>query len=300
MEIKNNTWQLYEGLNDLELEDICKNLAIPHDYLSGVNDPFEIARSEEALLDNGGTRSLIVLQYLFPQMNSREYREYKTRAISLVKVEDQLITALPETPSYLRDIFKEFNDSVGFDYEEMVMKVFWKIQNETIKVLAWIHEEIEAMQKDIEYSSQNQELYRLMSLDKTLAYIKTAVQNNRRVLEQISKNDQFQNIHRLKALMHDVLIESLQAESMVDEGMRIVDQLSDIFSNVISNNLNNVMKILTSITIILTIPTIIGGLWGMNVPVPFQEYGGGFIITTLLSILISIIVAIWLKSKDYL
>ncbi|MCR8968525.1 magnesium transporter CorA family protein [Facklamia sp. 7083-14-GEN3] len=297
---KNFHWQLYQGLDDHELENICRNLHIPNDYLKGVNDPFEIARIEGCINNKEHSSYLVVLQYLLPQSKNREDYEYKTRAISLVQADEQLLVTFKEDPKYFSDLFKQFDQNFQLSYEEMVMKVFWKIQNEIIKVLAWVHEEIEDMQKDIEYSSQNKELYRLMRLDKSLAYIKTAVHNNRIVLEKISQDERFQSKPALKSLMHDVLIESYQAESMVNEGMRITDQLSDIFSNVISNNLNNVMKVLTSITIILTIPTIIGGLWGMNVPLPFANSESGFFMTILLSLLISIVVVFWLKSKDYL
>ena len=62
-----------------------------------------------------------------------------------------------------------------------------------------------------------------MTLDKTLAYIQTATQNNRQVLEKISMLDHFQNRPTLKELMHDILIETYQAESMIDEGMRLID-----------------------------------------------------------------------------
>ncbi|MGF3072928.1 magnesium transporter CorA family protein [Facklamia sp. P13069] len=298
--VKDVHWQLFQGLAEQELENICGKLNIPNDYLTSVNDPFEIARIEDGVNIKGHSTYLVVLQYLLPQSNNLEECEYKTRAISLVKVEDQLFVSLNEDPQYFSDLFKQFDRNIQLSYEEMIMKVFWKIQNETIKVLAWVHEEIEDMQKDIEYSSQNKELYRLMRLDKSLAYIKTAVHNNRIVLEKISQDERFQSVPALKSLMHDVLIESYQAESMVNEGMRITGQLSDLFSNVISNNLNNVMKVLTSITIILTIPTIIGGLWGMNVPLPFANSEAGFFMTILLSLIISIVVVFWLKSKDYL
>lgn len=156
------------------------------------------------------------------------------------------------------------------------------------------------MQNDIEYSSQNQELYRLMASDKTLAYTKTAVQNNRVVLEKILDSPEFNRRAEIKSLIHDVMVESYQVESMVDEGMRIKEQLSGIFSNVISNNLNNVMKMLTSVSVVLTVPTIIGGLWGMNVPVPLAHSAWGFVIINGMIILISVLLLRWLKDKAYL
>ncbi|MBG9980347.1 magnesium transporter CorA family protein [Facklamia lactis] len=293
-------WVEIVSYQDDEIKEYSRQIGIPSDFISGVNDPFEIARIEELRDQKGQLLTLVLLQYIVPVTGQHDYREYKTNAIAIIQKDDMVITALREVPEMFIDLFSDFKASRDYSYEEMVMRIFWKIQCECVNVLRWIHEEVEDMQGDIEHSSQNQELYRLMSLDKSLARIKTAIQNNRNVLEQLTKKERFQDLPSLNSLMHDILIESYQAESMADEGMQIIDQLSDIFSNVISNNLNNIMKVLTSITIVLTIPTIIGGVWGMNVPVPFEHNEWGFAITVILTVVISVVVLIWLKKKGYL
>ena len=74
----------------------------------------------------------------------------------------------------------------------------------------------------------------------------------------------------------------------------------DAYASIISNNLNGVMKYLTSITIILAIPTMIASYWGMNVPVPLQENPFGFVLIVIFSILIGVIASVWLKKKGML
>ncbi|HRM38288.1 MAG TPA: CorA family divalent cation transporter, partial [Trichococcus flocculiformis] len=100
-------------------------------------------------------------------------------------------------------------------------------------------------------------------------------------------------------LLRDIIDISSQAEVMVTESSKMIDQLSEVFSSVIANNLNNIMKVLTSITIVLTIPTIIAGFWGMNVDLPFENHPWAFGITSLLTIFICFLTVYWLKKKDY-
>lgn len=100
--------------------------------------------------------------------------------------------------------------------------------------------------------------------------------------------------------MHNVLIESHQAESMVDEGVRVIDLLNDVYGNVISNNLNNIMKFLTSLTIVLTIPTLITGFFSMAIYVPGEDNPQSYIFVLSSALLISLATMLVLKKKNYL
>ena len=101
-------------------------------------------------------------------------------------------------------------------------------------------------------------------------------------------------------LIEDVIIENRQAMEMSKIYSDILSGTMDAYASVISNNLNGVMKILTSITIILAIPTMISSFWGMNVAVPMQQNPYGFIAIIVASIVITIIVTMILKKKDFL
>ena len=287
----------------LRIREVINNFQIPEDFLSGVFDPFEIARIEH--YDDGydyHPMSLVLLQYSVINKASSGFSEFRTRSIAVIKAKDTIITATHGMPSFLTKLFEEISigEYCNISYEKLVMEIYWRIACETVASLRSIHREIEKMESDIENSSKNKELYRLMALSKSLSAIDTAILNNRKVLAQMADLSVYQDTQQLLDLMHDIKVESLQAESMVDEAIRTTDQLSDIFTNVISNNLNNIMKVLTSITIVMTIPTILGGIWGMNVPVPFQENPMGLWIILLIMAVISGVTYIWLKHRDYM
>lgn len=297
--IKNENWIDLVGEDDDTLVAYTKKYQLPTDYLSGVNDRFEIARTEESNDADDVQRMLVLLQYITDGESIDDYVEYTTHAISLVHVENHVITAYKKSTSYFEDVFDSLRDN-DIDYEKIVLNVFYAIQKNTIEMLRSIHNDIGEMQNDIQQSSKSQELYRLIAIDKSLSAIDNAVHNNRKVLDKLVASDQFNRSGEAKDILHDVMVESLQAESMVNQAIRIVDLLNDVFGNVISNNLNQVMKVLTSITIILTIPTITAGLWGMNTTIPMEHNDQGFMIIIIISILISVLVAIWLRKKNYL
>ena len=101
-------------------------------------------------------------------------------------------------------------------------------------------------------------------------------------------------------ILEDAIIENKQAIEMARIYRDILTGTMDAYASIISNNLNGVMKYLTTITIILAIPTMIASYWGMNVPVPLQENPFGFVLIVVFSILIGVIASLWLKKKGML
>ena len=99
-------------------------------------------------------------------------------------------------------------------------------------------------------------------------------------------------------LLEDVIIENKQAIEMVEMYSNILMNMSDTFASIISNNLNLVMKFLASITIMLAVPTIIFSLWGINVPVPFQDTAAGFYYVVGIAMCSTIVAVIMLWRKD--
>jgi len=97
-----------------------------------------------------------------------------------------------------------------------------------------------------------------------------------------------------------VIIETEQAKTTARIRLKLVEQMNQTFSAIISNNLNNIMKILTSLTIILTIPTIIGSIYGMNIKLPIAERDDAFLWLILLTVIISLLTTYYLKKGKFL
>ena len=112
------------------------------------------------------------------------------------------------------------------------------------------------------------------------------------------KLDIMQKYEEDKDVLEDVIIENKQAIEMTEIYSNILASTMDFFASVISNNLNIVMKILASITILMAIPTIMSGIYGMNIDVPLQGNPNAFSLVVLITIGICAVVAFFLYKKD--
>ena len=169
-----------------------------------------------------------------------------------------------------------------------------------MNLLKTINRETEIAEKELRQTRKNKSLLRLLSLEKSLVYFTTSLKANEVVMERMNRGKVIKLYEEDEDLLEDVLIENKQAMEMSKIYSDILSGVMDAYSSIISNNLNGVMKILTAITIIISVPTMISSFWGMNVRVPMQDNPWGFAIILIASILIGVIVTIVLKKKNYL
>ena len=147
---------------------------------------------------------------------------------------------------------------------------------------------------------RNKELLKMLSLEKSLVYFATSLKSNEIVMEKTLRGRIIKLYDEDEDILEDAITENKQAIEMAQIYNNILNGTMDAYASIISNNLNGVMKTLTSITIILAVPTMISSFWGMNVNLPLQNNPYGFIIMVLLAVLITVIVTIWLNKKDML
>ena len=151
-------------------------------------------------------------------------------------------------------------------------------------------------------STRNQELMELLELEKSLVYFTTSLRSNEVVLEKLLKVDSIKKYPEDTDLLEDVITENKQAIEMAHVYTGILNSMMDTFSSVISNNVNGVMKFLTTITIVMAIPTMVFSAYGMNVAgsgMPLSRSPLGFLIIILISVAISVVAAIILSKKRF-
>lgn len=154
------------------------------------------------------------------------------------------------------------------------------------------------VEKELRKSMKNKELIQLLEIEKSLVYFSSSLKATNVTLEKIMRGRYVKLYEDDQDLLEDVIIEVKQAIEMSDIYLNILSGTMDAFASIISNNLNIVMKILASITLILSIPTIISGIYGMNTPnFPGMEYWWVPVILMLVSIYIACVI---LRKKDML
>jgi len=127
------------------------------------------------------------------------------------------------------------------------------------------------IERELHISMKNKELFQLLDLEKSLVFFSTSLKANQAVVEKLQRGRIIKLYEEDKDLLEDVLVEVQQAIEMSNIYTNILSGTMDAFASIISNNLNIVMKILTSLTILMAIPTMIASFFGMNVegiPVP--------------------------------
>ncbi len=155
------------------------------------------------------------------------------------------------------------------------------------------------IEKRLHKSMKNRELIQLHSLEKSLVYFSTSLKANEITLEKMLKLELMQKYEEDKDVLEDVIIENKQAIEMTEIYSNILASTMDFFASVISNNLNIVMKVLASVTILLAIPTIVSGIYGMNIDyLPFSNGPHSFAIVMTIIAGIATLVAFILYKKD--
>ena len=166
---------------------------------------------------------------------------------------------------------------------------------------------IDKMRTEIEErvgdDTEEEDLVALHELESTLVYFATSLRANGNVLDRLTRYKRLEQYPEDKELLGDVIVENKQAIEMTSIYRDIINGTRELMSSVIDNRLNNVMKYLTSITIVMAIPTVISGMYGMNVDgngMPFANSVAGFGIVCLITLLVCIITMFVLRKKKML
>lgn len=258
-----------------ELQEISAATGIQMDFLTAALDEEEKSRIE--LEDD---QILIVVD--IPILRSN--KDYDTLPLGIIVTENCICTVCLEPNAVTAD-FSAHNSKLfsTFKKTRFLFQILYKSATLYLKYIRIIIRRTDELEKHLRQSMQNSELFNLLDLQKSLTYFSTSLRSNYIVMEKLLRlRSATQSQHLIKLyeededLLEDVIIEYKQAVEMVEMYSHILNSMMEVFASIISNNLNLVMRFLASITIILAIPTLISGLWGMNVDVPFSGTPYGF------------------------
>ena len=231
-------------------------------------------------------------------------KTYTTLPLGMIIVrDDYFITISTEKLDILEKVTTEkliLGEFSTYKKSRIIFQVLYKTSEDYIRYLALVNKDIEKFEEKIEKNMKNQELAHLISFQKTMIYFDTALKSNQTVMERLKRGKIIKLYEEDEDILEDATIENRQAMEMVTTYSDILNGMIDVFGTMISNNLNTVMKFLTSITIIIAIPTLIASVMGMNVTFPFATTDKGFYIVMLVSVMVTSISTWFLSKKDML
>ena len=280
-----------------EIKEVCDNLNIKDDFIKYSLDYEEKARID---MEDDGTMLFIVDIPIIEKENDSEI--YTTMPIGMIVVrDDYFITVSLKNNSIIKEIEnKVYKNIVTYKKSRLIFQILYQNAATFLNLLKRISKETEIAESVLKSSMKNKELLKLLNLEKSLVYFTTSLKSNEVVMEKTLRGKIIKLYDEDEDILEDAIIENKQAIEMSKIYSDILNGTMDAYAYIISNNLNGVMKFLTSITIILSIPTMVASFWGMNVEVPMQNNKLGFLIIMIFSVLSAIIAMIWLKKKDML
>lgn len=293
-EYQPNCWINSQELTNEEVEILITEYNVPREFVMDVLDTDERSRIE---VDEGTV--LIILRV--PLNNQNNGIPFITVPLGIIYSNDHIITICSRRTEIIPSLIKAVNDNKitivnRFDY---VLRIFLISAVWFLQFLKEINVQTALIEKDLENATKNKELHRLLRMEKCLVFFITSLKTNEMVLAKMRNSRNMQGIEHDEDLMEDVIIETKQALEMSNVYSDIQSGMMDAFASVISNNLNVIMKQLTSVTIILMIPTLVASLYGMNVPNSFENSPFAFVYVIGISVLLSLVGILLIKWKNW-
>ncbi|HLB48289.1 MAG TPA: magnesium transporter CorA family protein [Anaerolineales bacterium] len=277
-----------------ELETLRAKLPVPSDFFTYSLDIDERARVEK---EDGAL--LLVLRLPHFQGHSADI-PYTTVPVGIIIAGDLLATVCPAENAIIQSLAAgEVKDLSTAKKNRFVLQVLHSTAHKYLDYLREINKIVDKLEDKLQRSLRNEEVMELLKYQKSLVYFTTGLKSNELMLSRLQRNHLFDEHTEDQELLEDVVTEVQQAIEMTSISENILSQMMDAFASIISNNLNVVMKFLASMTIVLSLPTIVASIYGMNVELPLGKHPLAFAIVMGLSLLMSILVAVIFWKKDW-
>ena len=276
-----------------EINSLIRDFNIEPEFLRASLD-----EEESSHIDSEDGTTLIIMDIPVVEKHDKNLR-YTTMPIGVMITEKNVITvSLRENP-----LLSEFAEGVVRNVytnlkTHFVLHIMLRMATKYLQYLKQIDRISDHVERELRKSMKNKELIQLLEIEKSLVYFSSSLKSDEVTLEKVMRGRFIKMYDEDQDLMEDVLIEIKQAIEMSSIYLNILSGTMDAFASVISNNLNIVMKVLASITLIISIPTVISGLYGMNVGgLPFAQY---WWFPCVLSLVCMLLAGFILKKKNML
>ena len=281
-------WINIEFPDEDDLHFLTEDLGVPSEFLADIADVDERPRTEKE-----DDWQLTILR--IPLESNIQGLPYMTVPVGVITGKEPTITVcyrksqlIPDFISHIRRKSISITSQADFITRMIYSSAVW-----FLKYLKLIYLEINRAEKELEESVRNEDLMRIMRLQKSLVYFSTSIRGNEAMLGRLRTATRAGEID--PDLVEDVSIELRQAYNTINIYTDICNSTMDALGSIISNNVNTIMKRMTSLQIVLTIPTMIASFYGMNVDVYIAGWHYSFVAIMIISVIISAIAFVLFK-----
>ncbi|MBQ7446749.1 MAG: magnesium transporter CorA family protein [Eubacterium sp.] len=293
-ERREGAWIMLTNPTVEELQEVARDEIDIADLRAALDDE-ESSRIE---LEDGYTLILVDI----PTTEIRnELKTYTTIPLGIILTQENIITVCTEeTPILTQFVNKRVRDFSTKKKMRFIYQILFRTAASYQSTLRIIDKQRTEIEEEIGDMTEDKDLFQLHELESTLVYFATSLRANAVVLERLTRYKRLEQFPEDMELLEDVIVENQQAVEMTTIYKDILIGTRELLSAVLNNRLNNVMKYLTTITLVMAVPTVVSGLFGMNVPVPLANNAFGFASIAICTFIVCIIVLILLKRKRML
>ncbi len=289
-------WLRVTAPTQAELAALDAEYRLPFDYLQAGLDPHEDPRTVgiRQLAKHPG---LVVMRVPIATHNAQGDRVFETRPVALILSSKRLISVAQAPLAVIADFVAK--PMPVTDAEDLALALMQTILDAFVKDVDAMDVQTRAMEARLATASRNTILYEIIALERSLVYFDSALTQTQAVMHQLMASARYFTTDEHLYRLHAVNVECGQVLTVANCARELLDQYNTAVSAIVGNNLNLIMKVLTSVSIIMTIPAIVSGIWGMNTWLPLHTGKAGFFILLAVMGLLCGVCAWLLKRKDY-
>lgn len=286
------------NLSDPSTEEILRVQTLTGVSREFITDPLDKDERPRMEIDDDGTLLIVVhVPYHEPNEN---LHPFNTLPLGVVHSANAVVTVCgrttPIAASFLDQIRRVCPPEHKFRF---TFHLLWHAAILYLRYLRDIRQRADMVEQELHESISNQALAGLLNIEKSLVYFTTSLKANDILLGRLEHTRQVNIPEEDLDVLEDVQIEYRQALEMAIIHSNILTGTLDAFASIISNNLNNVMKFLTSVTIVLMVPSLIGTIYGMNVALPLMDWPHAFAVIMGVSVILSLVTIFFFLRRKY-
>lgn len=298
-ELKKGSWINLVNPSENEIKKVCESVQIQEDFIRDALDFEEKARIDHEEDDD---TTLFVVDVPITENGEEGEVIYSTLPLGMIVVRDDFFITVSLRKNKIIESFekRKIKNFQTYKKTRFIFQILYLNSSFYLSYLKQINKETEVAEYILKNSMRNKELLKMLTLEKGLVYFTTSLKSNELVMEKTLRGKIIKLYEEDEEILEDAITENRQAIEMAQIYNNILNGTMDAYASIISNNMNGVMKTLTSITIILAVPTMISSFWGMNVNLPLQNNPLGFIVMISISIILTLFVSWWLRRRNML
>ena len=295
---ENDCWiNIYPPCKADLLRELSEKLSIPIDFL---NDSMDIDERPRFEIEDG-VKFLVIKTPIINENSPNETDAlHITIPIGIILAGDDVITISPYQNPATTSFFNQFiKNTDRINNTQFVLLLIEKNVMMFMEYLKELNTKRNAYEEELYNSNRNEELLKIMTIQKSLVYFVTGLRLNELLLHKLRRSNFLKFNEEEQDIVEDILIDNSQALETANIYTNILSGTMDAFASIINNNMNLILKRLTSITIILSLPALVAGFYGMNVEIPGEHNPSAFWVTILISLVISAVISWYFYRKKW-